>query len=89
VNEAGYSWTAANRAKAKAGIQSAKEKGKSNGGWVWVLSNFSAMANGEEIEESEEIAEKIVDSSISSVDSSSMGPEDVSILPVPQPADCQ
>lgn len=37
VSDAGYSWTAANRAKEKAGIESAKEKGTTKGGWTWFL----------------------------------------------------
>lgn len=37
VSDAGYSWTAANRAKEKAGIESAKEKGTTKGGWTWYL----------------------------------------------------
>jgi putative DNA primase/helicase len=37
VSDAGYSWTAANRAKEKAGIESAKEKGTTKGGWIWYL----------------------------------------------------
>jgi putative DNA primase/helicase len=37
VSDAGYSWTAANRAKGKAGIESAKEKGTTKGGWTWFL----------------------------------------------------
>ncbi|MFM9438347.1 hypothetical protein ACFDR9_005452 [Janthinobacterium sp. CG_23.3] len=37
VSDAGYSWTAANRAKDKAGIESAKEKGTTKGGWTWFL----------------------------------------------------
>lgn len=37
VSDAGYSWTAANRAKEKAGIESAKEKGSTKGGWTWFL----------------------------------------------------
>jgi putative DNA primase/helicase len=39
VSDAGYSWTAANRAKEKAGIESAKEKGTTKGGWTWFLPN--------------------------------------------------
>lgn len=39
VSEAGYSWTAANRAKDKAGIESAKDKGTTKGGWTWFLPN--------------------------------------------------
>lgn len=37
VSDAGYSWTAANRAKEKAGIESAKEKGTTKGVWTWFL----------------------------------------------------
>lgn len=37
VSDAGYSWTAANRAKERAGIESAKEKGTTKGGWTWFL----------------------------------------------------
>jgi putative DNA primase/helicase len=37
VSDAGYSWTAANRAKEKAGIESTKEKGSTKGGWTWYL----------------------------------------------------
>ena len=37
VSDAGYSWTAANRAKERAGIESAKEKGTTKGGWTWYL----------------------------------------------------
>ena len=37
VSDAGYSWTAANRAKEKADIESAKEKGTTKGGWTWFL----------------------------------------------------
>lgn len=37
VSDAGYSWIAANRAKEKAGIESAKEKGATKGGWTWFL----------------------------------------------------
>lgn len=37
VSDAGCSWTAANRAMEKAGIESAKEKGTTKGGWAWFL----------------------------------------------------
>jgi hypothetical protein len=37
VSDAGYSWTAANWAKEKAGIESAEEKGTTKGGWTWFL----------------------------------------------------
>ncbi len=37
VSDAGYSWTAANRAKERVGIESAKEKGTTKGGWTWFL----------------------------------------------------
>lgn len=37
VSDAGYSWTAANRAKERAGITSAKEKGTTKGPWTWFL----------------------------------------------------
>jgi putative DNA primase/helicase len=35
VSDAGYSWSAANRAKDKIGIQSSKEKGVAKGAWTW------------------------------------------------------
>jgi len=41
VSDAGYSWTAANRAKERAGIESAKEKGTTKGGWTWFLPSAS------------------------------------------------
>ena len=37
VSDAGYSWTSANNAKAKAGIQSAKEPGSKTSSWYWYL----------------------------------------------------
>ncbi|WP_296002238.1 AAA family ATPase [Rugamonas sp.] len=37
VSDAGYSWTAANRAKSKIGIESSKELGTKTGGWYWYL----------------------------------------------------
>jgi putative DNA primase/helicase len=67
VSDAGYSWTAANRAKDKAGIKSAKEKGTIKGGWTWHLANYE---HGRNHEETEETAQNKVDSSVSSVDSS-------------------
>lgn len=63
VSDAGYSWTAANRAKEKLGIESAKEKGTTKGGWTWYL---PAQTNQRNREESEESTEKRVVSSVSS-----------------------
>lgn len=37
ISDAGFSWTSANRAKVKAGIESAKERGSKTGGWTWYL----------------------------------------------------
>jgi putative DNA primase/helicase len=67
VTDAGFSWTAANRAKAKAGIQSAKDKGSTKGGWVWYLPDTAPRRNRKE---SEDTAQNKVDSSDSSADSS-------------------
>lgn len=67
VSDAGYSWTAANRAKAKIGIESAKEKGTTKGGWTWHLPNNISRRNREETEHT---AQNNVDSSVSSVVSS-------------------
>lgn len=66
VSDAGYSWTAANRAKDKVGIKSAKEKGTIKGGWNWYLANYVLGRNHKETEET---AQNKVDSSVSSVDS--------------------
>jgi putative DNA primase/helicase len=63
VSDAGYSWTAANRAKEKLGIESAKEKGTTKGGWTWYL---PVQTNQRNREESEESTEKRVVSSVSS-----------------------
>jgi putative DNA primase/helicase len=63
VSDAGYSWTAANRAKEKLGIESAKEKGTTKGGWTWYLPNQKSQRIHQEPEES---IEKSVDSSVSS-----------------------
>ena len=65
VSDAGYSWSAANRAKDKAGIESAKAG--MNGAWMWCLPNIAPRRNHEETEET---IQKKVDSSVSSVDSS-------------------
>jgi putative DNA primase/helicase len=63
VSDAGYSWTAANNAKAKAGIESAKELGSKSGGWNWYLPSKSPTTIHKNPEESEESAEKSTDSS--------------------------
>ena len=63
VSDAGYSWTAANNAKAKAGIESAKESGSKSGGWNWYLPSKSPTTIHKNPEESEESAEKSTDSS--------------------------
>jgi putative DNA primase/helicase len=63
VSDAGYSWTAANRAKEKLGIESAKEKGTTKGGWTWYLPNQKSQRIHQEPEES---IEKSVNSSVSS-----------------------
>lgn len=63
VSDAGYSWTAANRAKDKLGIESAKEKGTTKGGWTWYLPSQTNQRNREETEET---TEKRVDCSVSS-----------------------
>lgn len=67
ISDAGYSWTAANRAKAKAGIESAKEKGTTKGGWTWYLSGTPSRRNHEETEDT---AQNKVVSSVSSALSS-------------------
>jgi putative DNA primase/helicase len=63
VSDAGYSWTAANRAKDKLGIESAKEKGTTKGGWTWYLPSLRNQKNHEETEESTRF---LLDSSVSS-----------------------
>lgn len=63
VSDAGYSWTAANRAKEKLGIESAKEKGTTKGGWTWYLPNQKSQRIHQE---PEEFIEKSVNSSVSS-----------------------
>lgn len=63
VSDAGYSWTAANRAKSKLGIESAKEKGTTSGGWNWYLPEPKIQRNREETEET--IKKRVV-SSVSS-----------------------
>jgi hypothetical protein len=63
VSDAGYSWTAANRAKDKLGIESAKEKGTTKGGWTWYLPKQKIQRNREETEDT---TEKSVDYSVSS-----------------------
>jgi putative DNA primase/helicase len=64
VVDAGYSFSAAQRAKTKAGIESIKEKGKTKGSWSWILPNFSDQRNHEET------ADLNVNSLVSLVDSS-------------------
>lgn len=68
VSDAGYSWTAANNAKAKAGIESAKEPGSKTGGWNWYLPSKLPTAH-KNPEESEESTEKSADSSDCCTDS--------------------
>lgn len=70
VSDAGYSWTAANRAKAKAGIESAKNSGTKAGSWHWYLPNTSGTRNHKNPEES---TQNKVDSLDSCVDSSKTG----------------
>lgn len=63
ISDAGYSWTSANRAKTRAGIESAKERGTKTGSWVWYL----PASNHKKPEES---AQNNKDSCVSSVVSS-------------------
>ena len=70
VSDAGYSWTAANLAKAKIGIESAKDTGTKTGIWYWNLPRSALTRNRQESEES---VENNVDSSDSSTDSSKNG----------------
>ena len=63
VSDAGYSWTAANNAKAKAGIESAKEPGSKTSGWNWYLPNMAPAKTYKNPQESEESTENNADSS--------------------------
>ena len=67
MNEAGYSWNAANRAKDKVGIKSAKEKGTIKGGWTWYLANYEPGRNHEEPQEI--IQNKVISSGSSMISS--------------------
>jgi putative DNA primase/helicase len=73
VSDAGYSWTAANRAKAKAGIESAKDTGTKTGIWHWYLPNTARRRNRQETEET---ARNQVDSSDYSASSSKAEQQD-------------
>jgi putative DNA primase/helicase len=74
VSDAGYSWTAANRAKAKIGIESAKELGKKTGGWHWYLPKKS-MERTQKIDNNpEESVHFSTNSCVSSVRSAASTP---------------
>ena len=66
VSDAGYSWTAANNAKSKLGIESAKEPGSKTGGWFWYLPGKTPTRIQKSVQESEESVLLSVDSSDSS-----------------------
>lgn len=66
VSDAGYSWTAANRAKAKIGIESAKELGNKTGKWHWFLPKPIPTRNQEIEKKPEESKRFSSDSCVSS-----------------------
>ena len=70
VSDAGFSWTAANNAKKKLGIESAKEPGSKTGGWNWYLPNTWSTRNQKIGQQSEQSAQNKADCSDSSPDSS-------------------
>lgn len=66
VSDAGYSWTAANRAKAKIGIESTKELGNKTGKWHWLLPKPIPTRNQEIEKKPEESKRFSSDSCVSS-----------------------
>lgn len=66
VSDAGYSWTAANRAKARIGIQSTKELGNKTGKWHWSLPKSRPTRIPENEKKPEESMRFSADSCVSS-----------------------
>jgi putative DNA primase/helicase len=65
IRDAGYNTTAAHRAKAKAGIESAKEPGSKTSGWHWYLPGTAQTRIQRNDKNPQETAQNTVDSCVS------------------------